>query len=266
MLRRGWLLSDSQIVSKLSQLIATGKQAVLCTLIWKKGSGPREQGAKMLVSSEEEVVGTIGGGGMERLLVNKALDVIREGKPKTIHFALGVPPRGDMIAVDSKCGGEVKIFLDLIKPDPRLIIMGSGLIAQAVARYANLCDFKVIIIDDAKTAKQEYFPGMMVINEPYPQSLKQVDIRSSDYVAILHGETGFEVAGLRYAVEHNPAYIGLLGSSNKREAHIKQLLEEGYDLKIIEKIKGPIGLNISAETPEEIGVSIIAEIIKKKRD
>jgi xanthine dehydrogenase accessory factor len=219
----------------------------------------------MLVSPEGEVVGTIGGGGMERLLVSKALNVMKEGKPKTYHFALGVPTRGDMIAVNSKCGGEVKIFMDLIKPDPRLIIMGSGWIAQAVARYADYCDFKVIIVDDAKTAKQEYFPGMLVINDPYPQSLKQVDIRSSDYVAILHGETDFEIEGLRYAIEHSPAYIGLLGSRNKREAHTKQLLEEGYNLKLVDKIKGPIGFNISAETPEEIGISIVAEIIKKKR-
>ncbi|MCW4050440.1 MAG: XdhC family protein [Candidatus Bathyarchaeota archaeon] len=249
----------------MSETLAQGKVAVLCTLIWKEGSGPREPGAKMLITQEGKATGTIGGGGMERLLINKALEVIEDGRPRTYHFAMGVPAREGMIPVDSKCGGEVKIFMDLVKPDPRLVIMGSGWIAQAVARYAKECNFEVIVIDDAETAKQEHFPDMTVINDKYPESLKQVEIRPSDYVAMLHGETSFELAGLRYAVNANPAYIGLLGSGNKAKEHKKQLKKEGYDSENVDAIKGPIGLDISAETPEEIGVSIVAELIQQKR-
>ena len=217
----------------------------------------------MLVTKAGEAIGTIGGGGMERLLVSRALEVMKEGKPRSYHFAMGIPAREGMIPVDSKCGGEVKIFMDPINPDPRLIIMGSGLIAQAVARYAKDCGFTVIIVDDAETAKPEYFPEMTVYNSKYPESLKGVEIRPSDYVAMLHGETGFEISGLRHAVKANPAYIGLLGSRNKRKEHVKQLKSEG--LEAAEKIKGPIGLSIEAETPEEIAISIVAEIIQKKR-
>lgn len=217
----------------------------------------------MLVTSTGEAIGTIGGGGMERLLVSRALEVMREGKPRSYHFAMGIPAREGMIPVDSKCGGEVKIFMDPINPDPRLVIMGSGLIAQAVARYAQDCGFTVIIVDDAATAKPEYFPEMTVYNSKYPESLKQVKIRPSDYVAMLHGETGFEIAGLRHAVNADPAYIGLLGSRNKRKEHVKQLKSEGLDAA--EKIKGPIGLSIEAETPEEIAISIVAELIQTKR-
>jgi len=219
----------------------------------------------MLVTSGGEAIGTIGGGGMERLLVRKALEVMKEGKPKSFHFAMGIPAREGMIPVDSKCGGEVKIFMDPITPDPRLVIMGSGWIAQAVAKYAKDCGFTVIVVDDAKTATTENFPEMTVINTKYPASLKKVEIRPSDYVAMLHGETGFEINGLRYAVEANPAYIGLLGSRNKRKEHVKQLKSEGYDEAAVEKIKGPIGLEIEAETPEEIAISIVAELIQKKR-
>jgi xanthine dehydrogenase accessory factor len=258
-------MSDTQIMSSLNDLLSKGKQAVLCTLIWKEESGPRDPGAKMLVTPEGKAVGTIGGGGMERLLISKALEIIKKGKPQTHHFALGVTPREDMIQVDSKCGGEVKIFMDIIKPDPRLIIMGSGWIAQAVARYAKDCDFEVIIIDDAETAIQENFPGMIVISDHYPESLNKVEIGSSDYVAMLHGETGFELDGLRYAVKANPAYIGLLGSKNKLKEHMKQLNAEGLDANSVSIIKGPIGLDINAETPEEIGISILADLIQKKR-
>ena len=203
---------------------------------------------------------------MERLLIRKAMEVMDGGKPKTYHFAMGIPAREGMIPVDSKCGGEVKIFMDPIKPDPRLVIMGSGWIAQAVARYASECNFELIIVDDADTAKSEYFPASAtIINEKYPESLEKIKIRRSDYVAMLHGETDFEIEGLRHAVKAKPAYIGLLGSGNKRKEHVKQLKKEGYDADIVETIKGPIGIDISAETPEEIGVSIVAELIQWKR-
>jgi xanthine dehydrogenase accessory factor len=82
---------------------------------------------------------------------------------------------------------------------------------------------------------------------------------------MLHGETDFEIDGLRYAVNADPAYIGLLGSKNKRKEHVKQLKSEGLDPEAVEKIKGPIGLEIDAETPEEIAISIVAELIQQKR-
>jgi xanthine dehydrogenase accessory factor len=220
----------------------------------------------MLVTADGKATGTIGGGGMERLLIRKAMEVMEGGKSRTYHFAMGVPAREGMIPVDSKCGGEVKIFMDPVKPDPRLVIMGSGWIAQAVARYAAECNFEMIVIDDAESARADWFPeGTTIISDKYPESLKQVKIRRSDYVAMLHGETGFEIEGLRYAVKASPAYIGLLGSGNKRREHVKQLKSEGLDADIVESIKGPIGLDISAETPEEIGVSIVAELIENKR-
>jgi xanthine dehydrogenase accessory factor len=259
-------LSEQEIVQRLNEALDKGESAVLCSLIFKEGSGPRDPGAKMLVTTDGKATGTIGGGGMERLLIEKAFEVMALGKPWTYHFAMGIPPREGMIPVNSKCGGEVKIFMDPIKPDPRLVIMGSGWIAQAVARYATECNFEVIVVDDADSARADWFPeGTTIINDKYPESLEQVDIRQSDYVAMLHGETGFEIEGLRCAVKAKPAYIGLLGSGNKRKEHVKQLKSEGLDAEIVETIKGPIGHDISAETPEEIGISIVAELIQKKR-
>jgi xanthine dehydrogenase accessory factor len=257
-------MSDYQIYKRLNSFLLEGKVVVLCTITGKIGSGPREPGAKMLISPDGETFGTIGGGDMERRLIEKALEVIRNGIPKELSFSLGSPMREGVIQVNSKCGGEVKVFMDLIKPEPRLIILGSGLIAQAVARYAKDCSFEVIVIDDAKTARKENFKDILLFKDKYPDSLKNLDIKPSDYLAILHGETEFEIAGLRFAVEQNPAYIGLLGSKNKRKSLVNQLLKEGFKVEEVEKIKGPIGINIKAKTPEEIGVSIIAELIQLK--
>jgi xanthine dehydrogenase accessory factor len=219
----------------------------------------------MLITSEGEVIGTIGGGGMERLLVKEALQVLKENKPRILHFTMGVEPKEGAIPVDSKCGGEVKIFMDIVKPDPRLIILGSGLIAQATARYAQQCDFHVIVIDDAETATEANFSNMTLICSQYPDSLQQVEIFSSDYIAVIHGETEFELAGLRHAIQAEPTFIGLLGSRNKAQVHKEKLIKEGFNPIAVEKIVGPIGLDINAETPEEIGLSIVAQLILNKR-
>jgi len=258
-------MSDSDIFSHVNEFLAQGQSVVLCTLIFKEGSGPREPGSKMLVTPDGKARGTIGGGGMERLIVVQALEALAEGKPRTLHLAMAIPPREGMIAIDTTCGGEVKIFMDVLKPEPRLIIMGSGWIAQAAACYAKDCGFEIIVVDDAATAKQECFPGMTIVNGKYPESLSGVDIHPSDFVAVLHGDTSFELAALRHAIKAKPAYIGLLGSSNKAKKHKEQLKSEGFDSKVLEAMYAPIGLDINAETPEEIGVSIIAEMIKRKR-
>lgn len=260
--RREYPLSDHDIFSRLSKELEKGKSAVLVTLIEKKGSGPREPGSKILVTCGGDTLGTIGGGGMERILVQEAKDALRAGKPKVLKFAMGVPASEGTIGVDSKCGGEVKIFLDVVKPTPRLIIMGSGLVAQAVARYANDCGFELTVVDDEDTAKPDIFPFAEVINDPYPGSLQALKPRPGDYILVLHGETCFEMHGLRYAMRANPLHIGLLGSKNKVREHKKQLKDEGYPDEVVEKIVGPVGLDIGAVTPEEIGVSIVAQLVK----
>lgn len=258
-------MSDSQITARLNEVLSHGESAVLCTLIEKIGHGPRNLGAKMLVTADGTSLGTIGGGSMERLLVKEALEALAKRRPRTLHFALGVTPREGMISIDSKCGGEVKVYIDVIKPEPRLFVFGSGWIAQASARYARECGFEVIIVDDAQTAKQENFLGMTVVNSPYPASLKEIDIRGSDYVAVLHGETPFELSALRTSFKAHSAYVGLLGSENKARRHKETLKAEGLDEVQLETLHAPIGVEIYAETPNEIGVSVVAELIQRRR-
>ncbi len=119
-------MNDPRLIAQLQELLKKGKPVALCTIIGKTGSSPRDEGAKMLVDSDGNTYGTVGGGGMERRLEEEALKALAEGKPQTITFALGVKPREGAIPINSRCGGEVKIFMDIVKPDPRLIVIGSG--------------------------------------------------------------------------------------------------------------------------------------------
>ena len=183
-----------------------------------------------------------------------------------VTFALGTKPEEDAIAVDSKCGGTVKIFMDIVKPDPRLIVIGSGHIAKPLAEFAYRTGFEVVVVDDAETATRERFPTAKEIHAgPFEEELTRVDVKPSDFVAVVHGETGYELCALRVMLQRRPAYIGLLGSRNKAAWHKKQLIDEGFSREEVKAIHAPIGLDIGAETPEEIAVSILAEIIKVQR-
>lgn len=220
----------------------------------------------MLVDPDGGTVGTIGGGGMERRLIREALEALREGRPRMVTFALGVEPREGAVAVNSKCGGEVKVFLDVVKPDPRLIIVGSGHVAKPLAELAHRVGFEVIVVDDAETATRERFPTAEELHTgPFEEELDRVEVRPSDFVAIAHGETPYEMAALRNMLRRRPAYIGLLGSRNKTAEHRRQLMAEVFSREEVEAIRAPIGLDIGAETPEEIAVSIVAELIRARR-
>jgi len=124
----------SSLFEELSRILQRGRKAALCTLISKRGYGPREVGAKMLVDEEGRTLGTIGGSEMERIIIYEALKALREGRPRSVSFALGIEPREGMIPLKSECGGTVEVFIDVIQPDPRLIIIGSGHIAKPPRR------------------------------------------------------------------------------------------------------------------------------------
>jgi len=258
-------VKTSELFEELSRILKMGRKAALCILVSKRGYGPREVGAKMLVDEEGNAMGTIGGSEMERIIIEEALKAMREGKPRSISFALGVKPREGMIPLKSECGGEVEVFIDVIQPDPRLIIIGSGHIAKPLADLAHMVGFEVVIVDDAPTATEERFPYAEIHSGPFEEELKRLEVRPTDYVAIVHGETPYELAALRVMLRKHPAYIGLLGSRHKVERHKAKLREEGFTEDELKRIRGPIGIEIGAETPEEIAVSIIAEIIKARR-
>ena len=219
----------------------------------------------MLVYADGDSVSTIGGGGLERLVSKEALRVLEEGQPRILTFSLGLKPKEDSIEIDSKCGGEVKIFMDPIKPEPRLIIIGSGHIGKPLAEFSLKVGFDVVVVDDAVTTTKERFPEMELHPGLFEDELENVDKKPIDFVAIVHGETKYELVALRSLLKRKPNYIGLLGSKTKAKEHKTQLLKEGYDEASVDRIHAPIGMDIGAVTPEEIAISILAELIKVRR-
>jgi len=257
-------IRDEELFHKMVELLNSGKPVALCILMEKKGSGPRSIGAKMIVYNDGETMGTIGGGELERIIVQEALKAIKEGKSKEITLSLG---SGEGIETGLICGGTIKIFIDIINPKPRLIIIGSGNIAKPLAEIASIVGFEIIVIDDnVKTATKERFPmAKEIIVNQLTKGLREIGVRSEDFIAIVHGNVEKEYEVLKEILKLKTKYIGLLGSKRKSSEIKKRLIEEGFREEDVERIRSPIGLDINAETPEEIAVSIIAELIMKLR-
>ncbi|MEM2908232.1 MAG: XdhC family protein, partial [Candidatus Hadarchaeales archaeon] len=208
----------------------------------------------------------IGGGeSFERGLKEKALRAIKERKPTSLKFAFYGGARENELDTGLWCGGALTVFIDVIEPKPKLVLVGSGHVALPTYKIAELLGFEVTVVDDMKdTMTKERFPNAKLIyDKNFEEALKKVKVDGNTYVAIVHGEPKHDLSALRRFVRENVAYLGLLGSKTKIGKLMDILRKEGTPERILKRISGPIGLDIGAETPEEIAVSIAAELIEK---
>ncbi|MEM3072695.1 MAG: XdhC family protein [Candidatus Bathyarchaeia archaeon] len=260
------MATDAEILKQLAHLLEEGRRIALCTIIEKKGSGPRNVGAKMIVSEDGKTVGTIGGGSLERALIDKSLKALREGKPKKAVFSLGGGGEG-AIETGLICGGELTIFIDPIEPKQRLIVIGAGHVAYPLAKLADILGFSLVVVDDnEELANRERFPmAQEIITGRFNEILDKIEIGSRDFVVILHGEPEHDFLALEKIIKKRPAYVGLLGSKSKVTTLVKRLREAGISDEDLKLLHAPLGLDIGAQTPEEIGISILAEVINEKR-
>jgi xanthine dehydrogenase accessory factor len=259
--------TDLELLSEATRLLEKGKSVALCTVVEKKGSGPRDVGAKMLVSEEGQNFGTIGGGNVERALVDESLKAIRMHKSKTVTFNLNKIEKDGTVGTGMICGGELTVLADVIEPTPRLVIVGAGHIALPLATLASTVGFKIVVVDDErKLVNKEHFPMIeSIIADDFAQVLASFDLGSNDFVVIAHGEPEHDFAALKSVIQKNVAYVGFLGSKTKARVLTERLRTEGVNEGYVKTLHSPLGLDIGAETPEEIGISILAEIIQSKR-
>lgn len=259
--------SDLKILTEAARLLGNGTRLALCTVIEKRGSGPRDLGAKMIVKEDEMTYGTIGGGVIERTLVTECMKALKEGKSRRVTFNMTGEKKEGMIETGLICGGELTVFVDVLEPDSRLIIIGSGHVALPLAKLAEILGFRILIVDDdSEQATKKRFPMVeKIIAGDFTKILSELDISSKDFVVIAHGEPEHDYAALEKMIEKRPEYVGLLGSKTKIEKFLPRLRKQGISEAQLKIIHAPLGLDIGAQTPEEIGISILAEIIQCKR-
>lgn len=248
-----------RVFEKASEWLRGGRKICLATIIETAGSTPRAVGAKMVISSSGERFGTIGGGPVEKKVLETAPEVLRTGSPVVLEFSLS----GETSDLDAACGGDMKVFLEALGEYRGLFVIGAGHVGRALARAAAAAGFAVTIVDD----RDEYLSG-----EDLPQSVRTVKATPEDFEGRLGMDSGsFIVIATRgHSLDKEwlgavsglgLRYVGMVGSRRKVKSIYGVLRDEGVPDDFLKSVHAPVGLDIDAETPEEIAVSITAELI-----
>ncbi len=250
-----------KIYEEVLRLRREGRSSALATIVQCVGSSPQKEGSKMLVRDDGSIMGTLGGGCLEAEVIQAALMAIRDGSPLTIPFEL-TERSGGLV-----CGGKVLVYVEPLVPEPDLIVLGAGHVGKALAKVAGFCGFRVTVVDDrVEHANRENIPDAdeIVVND-FVSVFSKVHVGPGSYIVIATRGHNHDLDALKSALRTDAGYVGLLGSRRKKALLFRTLGEEGFRREEIHRVLIPVGLPIGSVTPEEIAVSIMAQIIQTRR-
>ncbi|MGE3179358.1 MAG: XdhC family protein, partial [Vicinamibacterales bacterium] len=254
---------NQEVFAAVVDALEKGEPAALVTIVSTTGSTPQRVGAKMLVYPDGRTVGTIGGGCYENDAFWKAREAIGTRRTQLVKYELS-----DDFAQETGliCGGQMEVYIEPIEPSPVLYIVGAGHVGFNLANLAHEVGFKVRVVDDReKFANRERFAHAdEVIVEDIPGWIERTAIPAHAYVVIVtRGHTN-DLDALRALAPRDLRYLGLIGSRAKIARIYDALTDEGVPAELLSRVHAPIGLDIGAVTPQEIAVSILAELIAVK--
>jgi len=252
------------IYEQIVQLRREGRRGAVATIVNVRGSIPSFRTAKMLVRDDGSIAGTIGGGCVEAEVWQAAREVMESEKPRTLTFDLNQDPKFDTGLV---CGGTLEVFVEPVLPPAILYVFGAGHVAVNVCQAAANAGFDVIVSDDRSSyASKERFPAALEVHAlDFDEAMRKFDPTESSFIVIVTRGHRDDMRILRWAVQTRSRYIGMIGSKRKVIQIFKALQQEGIPAHLFERVHAPIGLDIGAITPEEIAVSITAELIAIRR-
>ena len=246
----------NHIYHKIIEIENSNAKAALCTIIATKGSAPRKTGSKMIVYENEKIAGTIGGGALEKKVIEQALNSIKNNTPQIVTHNL-------VSELAMCCGGTVELFIEPIMNKKKLYIFGAGHVGKSLAKFAVELDFNVTLIDD----RYEAFDDLDILNctlikDHHATAIEQLVFDEHTFVVILtyNHQYDREILALTSMKPHQ--YIGMIGSQRKVEIAKKNMITSKImDSEKVATINMPIGLDIEAITPQEIAISILAKLI-----
>jgi len=251
------------LYEELAEAERTGAPAALATIVRARGAVPRHAGSKMLVFADGRIVGTIGGGEMESRVVAEARKAIESGEAKIVPYAFSNPERGD----PGVCGGEVEVFVEPVAQRPTLVVMGAGHVGRAVIHLAHWLGFRTVACDDRPefAAAQAVPEADQVLACPLSELTAAMTITADTYLVLTTRGVPLDVEALPALLASPAAYIGVIGSRKRWETTAAELRQQGVSAEALSRVTSPTGLELKAETPEEIAVSILAQIILLRR-
>lgn len=253
------------LFDEIVRLRRVGQKCALATIVQVNGSIPSYESAKLLVREDGSMIGTIGGGCVEAEVWNAAREVIATEKPRHMKFSLGQDAAYDNGLI---CGGQLEVFVEAIVPQPKAFIFGAGHISKSLSKVATLAGFAVSVIDNREQyANRERFPEAEdVFAEEYEELFPKLSIRDTSYLIIVTRGHRDDMRVLRWALETPARYISMIGSRRKVIGVMKELEKEGASRAGLDRLFAPMGFDIGAITPEEIAVSVVAEMIAARRN
>jgi xanthine dehydrogenase accessory factor len=251
------------LFEEIVRMRRAGQRGALATIVHTNGSIPSYESSRMLVREDGSIAGTIGGGCVEADVWAAAKEVMSKEAPRKLVFHLNNEANYDNGLI---CGGTVEIFVEPILPQPVVYIFGGGHVSMAVAKAAHAVGFGVGVIDDREAfANALRFPMAQEISTSYDEAFAKLQPNASSYLVIVTRGHKEDMRVLAWAVRTPARYVGMIGSKRKVLSVYKALEKEGYRTEEFERVFAPMGLDIGALSPEEIAVSIVAELVAVRR-
>ena len=249
---------EKKVMERISDALKNQQRIALVTLTRSEGSTPGKEGSIMSVEPDGEIVGTVGGGKIEKTLIDEAVQCIEKNASKTFQYELSASAELGMV-----CGGRVEGYIKVFGLSRKLLIAGGGHVALELYQMANLLKYETVIFEDREEfGNPERFPHAEIVLGNVAENLSKYPIDNNSCVMLVTRGHKHDEAALKAVINSKAAYIGMIGSRSKAKQTLEKLVEEGYEEAKVQQVYSPSGLGIGGTTPEEIALSIMAEIQK----
>ena len=252
------------LFEEIVKMRRAGQRGALATIVHTNGSIPSYESSRMLVREDGSILGTIGGGCVEADVWAAAKDVMERETPRKMTFNLNHEASYDSGLI---CGGTLEVFVEPVLPQPVVYLFGGGHVSMAVAKTASAAGFGIVVVDDREAfANRERFPMAQEVFTSFEEAFEKVKPNANAYLVIVTRGHKEDMRVLAWAVRTNARYVGMIGSRRKVISTYRALESEGFRPEEFERVFAPMGLEIGALSPEEIAVSITAELIAIRRN
>ena len=256
-------MNSVRIYNEIQAALKHGERVAIATVVKTNGAAPCPVGSKMLVHADGSVQGSFVGPQTDGKVVQEALKAIQENNSYTTHIHLDAD-QGEAVG---SCGATLEVFFEILRPEPRLILAGAGYVAQSLARLARHLDFRIVVVDDRRDLAdpQAFDKQVQLTFGDIPQTIHELEPDEGSWIVIVTRGHNLDKEALRAALSTQAAYIGMIGSPGKVKRIFRELQQEGMSRVQLERVHAPIGLDLGAETPDEIALSIAAEIVMLRK-
>ncbi len=256
-------MNTMSVYTEIQDALRHGERVVIATVVKTVGSAPCGVGSKMLIHADGTISEGIAGPVTDGKIAQEALRALSEGQSQTVHIHMDADT-GEAVG---SCGATLEVLFEVLRPEPRLIIVGAGYVAQALARLSLHLDYRIVVVDDRRdfANPQAFGDKIQLAFGDIPQTIRTLEPDESSWIVIVTRGHTLDKEALHAALESKAAYIGMIGSPSKVKNIFKTLLKEGIVAERLAEVHAPIGLDIGAETPDEIALSIAAEMLMVRK-